>query len=109
MTDYTASLHSGLRRQLKDFMQPYTAADFMQPYTAADFTAADFMQPYHWYLSRSREILWLKLRGNVGGQTVTMRATVAVQLMSLFKFVKLNHKNISLNSEQLDFLKFTCW
>ncbi|XP_063728898.1 chymotrypsin-like elastase family member 3B [Symsagittifera roscoffensis] len=49
MTDYTASLHSGLRRQLKDFMQPYTAADFMQPYTAADFTAADFMQPLNSY------------------------------------------------------------
>ena len=50
----------------------------------------------------------LSLQGTVAGQTVTMRATVTVQLLPLTKFVKLKQKTILLNSEQFDFLTFTC-
>ena len=50
----------------------------------------------------------LSLQGTVAGQTVTMRATVNVQLLTLTKFVKLIQKIILLNSEQFEFLTFTC-
>ena len=50
----------------------------------------------------------LSLQGTVAGQTVTMRATVNVQLLTLTKFVKLIQKIILLNYDQYDFLTFTC-
>ena len=50
----------------------------------------------------------LFLQGTVAGQAVTMRATVTVQLLTLTKFVKLKQKINLLNSEQFDFLTYTC-